>query len=219
MSQSREHLAELAQNNPLVLERFDRFVSILKQWHQEGSLSSAQVEQLLLALDFAAERHRFQKRKNKAQTPYISHPIGVANNLMAIGQVKDPAIIAAALLHDTVEDTQTTFKEIQTQFGKEVCGYVQELTDDKTLSKEERKRLQVVNAPHKSAGAAQVKLADKLYNLTDLSTQVPEGWGIERVDHYFHWAEAIVNRLPAVNPPLKEAVDEVIEQHWNNQKK
>ncbi len=217
---SREHLAAVAKNDTLVLERFDQFAQNLETFYrEERALSWDQFTTILNALDFAAEKHQFQTRKNKAETPYISHPIGVANHLMSIGEVKDPDLIIAALLHDTVGDTQTSFDEITKRFGKEVAGYVKEVTDDKNLSKKQRKRLQVINASHQSNGAAQIKLADKLYNLIDLLNNSPEGWTRDRVDHYFEWAESVVNRLPASNPELKQAIDQVINQYWESQDK
>lgn len=217
---SRERLASLAKNDSLVLERFDLFAQNLEAlYREEHALTWEQFTTILDALDFAAEKHQFQTRKNKAQTPYISHPIGVANNLITIGEVKDSALIIAALLHDTVEDTQTTLNEISERFGKEVSGYVKEVSDDKSLSKEQRKRLQVINASHKSSGAAQIKFADKLYNLTDLLNSSPEGWSRARIDQYFEWAESVANRLPASNPELKQAIDQVINQYWESQDK
>lgn len=126
------------------------------------------------AADFAAKKHRDQRRKDPQQTPYINHPIGVANILINEGGVDDPIVLQAALLHDTVEDTETTLDEIEEHFGPKVRGIVAEVSDDKDLPKEERKRLQVVNAPHKSKEAKLVKLADKLYNLRDLHRVVPE---------------------------------------------
>ncbi|MGE0669973.1 MAG: HD domain-containing protein [Parachlamydiales bacterium] len=216
----REHLGALSKNDSLVLERFDQFAQSLDAlYREEHALTWEQFTKILSALDFAAEKHQFQTRKNKAETPYISHPIGVANNLMTIGEVKDPAVIIAALLHDTVEDTQTTLDEISERFGNEVSGYVNEVSDDKSLSKEQRKRLQVINASHKSTGAAQIKFADKLYNLTDLVNNTPEGWSRARIDQYFEWAESVVNRLPACNPELKQAVSQVINQYWESQDK
>lgn len=217
---SREHLAAFAKSDSLVLKRFDEFALNLEVlYREEQSLNWEEFITILDALDFAAEKHQFQTRKNKAETPYISHPIGVANNLMTVGEVKDPDLIIAALLHDTMEDTQTTFDEISKLFGKQVSDYVRELTDDRNLSREQRKRLQVISASHKSTGAAQIKFADKLYNLTDLLNNSPEGWSRDRIDHYFEWAESVVNRLPASNPELKQAIDEVINQYWESQDK
>lgn len=101
------------------------------------------------------------------------------------GNIHDPVVIIAAILHDTVEDTDTTFEEIETQFGTEVRNIVKELTDDKSLPKVERKRLQIENAPKCSHKAKLIKLADKLYNLRDLQKAIPVGWSEDRVKEYF----------------------------------
>ena len=165
---------------------------------------------LIQALQFAAEKHRWQIRKNKAQSPYIIHPMGVARHILVVGNVTDVNILIAALLHDTVEDTDTTFEEIEKAFGPVVAGYVREVTDDKSLPKEVRKELQIEHAPHKSPGAAMIKLADKHYNLTDLIHETPVEWSEERANAYFEWAKKVVDALPDVNLALKKAVDDVI---------
>ncbi|CAM4638213.1 unnamed protein product [Caretta caretta] len=112
-------------------------------------------------------------------------PSGVARILSREAGVTDIAVLQAALLHDTVEDTDTTFSEIEEQFGGEVRRIVEEVTDDKMLPKMERKRLQIERAPHSSRGARLVKLADKLYNLRDLNRSTPAGWSEQRVQEYF----------------------------------
>uniref|UniRef100_A0A4X2KAS1 Guanosine-3',5'-bis(diphosphate) 3'-pyrophosphohydrolase MESH1 n=1 Tax=Vombatus ursinus TaxID=29139 RepID=A0A4X2KAS1_VOMUR len=130
---------------------------------------------LLEAADFAARKHRKQRRKDPEETPYINHPIGVARILTHEAGVTDITVLQAALLHDTVEDTNTTLEEVEEHFGAEVRGIVDEVTDNKALPKLERKRLQVENASHSSQGAKLVKLADKLYNLRDLNRRTPKG--------------------------------------------
>jgi guanosine-3',5'-bis(diphosphate) 3'-pyrophosphohydrolase len=124
---------------------------------------------LLRALAFAADRHRGQRRKDVDASPYINHPIAVAQALAEIGGVVDAATLVAALLHDTVEDTDTTLDEIEAWFGAEVRGLVAEVTDDKSLPKQRRKELQVEHAPHRSPKARLVKIADKLANLRDVA--------------------------------------------------
>ena len=124
------------------------------------------------ALDFAASKHQAQRRKN-GDIPYINHPIGVARILWEDGEVRDPATLAAALLHDTVEDTDTTPSELSAEFGEHVAQIVAEVTDDKSLPKIERKRKQVEHARHASVEARLVKFGDKLYNLRDLSQKPP----------------------------------------------
>ncbi|XP_076637565.1 metazoan SpoT homolog-1 [Colletes latitarsis] len=157
--------------------------------------------------NFAAMKHKDQRRKDPEKTPYINHPIGVANILIQIGNIHDPVVILAALLHDTVEDTDTTFEEIENEFGSEVCNIVKEVTDNKNLSKEKRKRLQVENAPKRSHKAKLVTLADKLYNLKDLQRATPVGWSSERVKEYFKWAKAVIDGCRKTNFQLERELD------------
>ncbi|NP_001405851.1 guanosine-3',5'-bis(diphosphate) 3'-pyrophosphohydrolase MESH1 isoform 10 [Mus musculus] len=135
----------------------------------------SEAAQLLEAADFAAHKHRQQRRKDPEGTPYINHPIGVARILTHEAGITDIVVLQAALLHDTVEDTDTTLDEVELHFGAQVRRLVEEVTDDKTLPKLERKRQQVEQAPHSSPGAKLVKLADKLYNLRDLNRCTPTG--------------------------------------------
>lgn len=158
---------------------------------------------LLQALEFAAIKHKGQLRKSGDGTPYINHPITVARILADIGSISDIDVLLAAVLHDTLEDTTATREELASQFGEVVCRMVEEVTDDKQLPKAERKRLQIEHAPHLSAGAAQIKLADKIANVRDLAFHPPADWPIERVRDYLTWAEAVVVKLPKVNPKLE----------------
>lgn len=209
---------QLSHNNLAVLNQFDVFLNHLTQAYENGEgLIQKDIIRIIDAIEFAAEKHRFQVRKNPDQTPYVIHVIGVADNLIAIGKVREADIIIGGLLHDTVEDTQTTFEEIEKRFGQHVASFVNEVTDDKSLPKEERKQLQIEHAPDKSAGAAQIKLADKLYNLTDLFNNPPSDWEKERVDQYFRWAKSVVDHLPWVNASLKNSVDSIIAAYWNAQ--
>jgi len=169
---------------------------------------------ILKAMNFAAIKHTFQKRKDAAGTPYINHPIGVANILFFEGYIKDLVTIQAAILHDTVEDTDTTFDEITENFGCEVTNVVKEVTDDKTLPYAERKRLQIVTAPHKSDRGKAIKLADKIYNLRDLQRTVPVGWSLERAQQYFSWAQKVTNGCKGVSPKLEQ----ILENIYNNGK-
>lgn len=162
---------------------------------------------LLQAIMFAAERHRNQRRKDAEATPYVNHPIALAHLLATVAAVDDVDVLRAAILHDTVEDTETTEAELRERFGAAVAGMVMELTDDKTLPKAQRKQLQVTHAPHKSPGAALVKLADKTCNLRDLSTAPPADWPLERRQAYFDWAKQVVDALPPVNAALRAAFD------------
>ncbi|XP_019723104.1 guanosine-3',5'-bis(diphosphate) 3'-pyrophosphohydrolase MESH1 [Hippocampus comes] len=167
---------------------------------------------LLETVNFAAEKHRNQRRKDTEQTPYINHPIGVARILSHEAGVTDIVVLQAALLHDTLEDTDTKPEELETKFGQIVARIVQEVTDDKRLPKQERKRLQVEHAPHCSHQAKLVKLADKLYNLRDLNRCTPVGWTPERVQQYFVWACDVVKGLIGTNSALEEKLEKLFRQ-------
>src|SRR5205085_5102772 len=138
-----------------------------------------QISSLLKSARFAAEKHQHQRRKGASALPYINHPIQVAELLWDVGQVRDSNVLLAAVLHDTIEDTATTPDEIEKLFGKEVLALVQEVTDDKRLKDAERKRLQMEHAPHLSPGAKQIKLADKISNLQDLTQDPPKDWSLQ----------------------------------------
>ncbi|KAM4766683.1 guanosine-3',5'-bis(diphosphate) 3'-pyrophosphohydrolase MESH1 [Cyanocitta cristata] len=172
----------------------------------------SEMARLLEAVDFAARKHKAQRRKDPEGTPYINHPIGVARILAHEAGVTDIVVLQAALLHDTVEDTDTTFSEIEEWFGAEVRRVVEEVTDDKTLPKTERKRLQVERAPACSRRAKLVKLADKLYNLRDLNRCTPQGWSAERVQEYFRWAARVVSGLRGTSAALEGALQRLFEQ-------
>ena len=167
------------------------------------------VGKILDALQFAAHKHRDQRRKDMEASPYINHPIALAHVLWGEGGVHDPAVIMAALLHDTIEDTETTPEELAKRFGRKVAKIVGEVTDDKSLPKAERKRLQVEHAPHISREAKLVKLADKISNLRDMAASAPKTWPKSRVREYFDWAKRVVDALRGVHPRLERIFDEV----------
>jgi guanosine-3',5'-bis(diphosphate) 3'-pyrophosphohydrolase len=162
---------------------------------------------LLVALEFAAHKHRDQRRKDAAASPYINHPIALARLLAVEGGITDTDTLIAAVLHDTVEDTDTTYEELRAQFGKTVADVVAEVTDDKALPKTRRKALQIEHAPHMSERAALVKLADKTCNLLDVAHHPPAGWPLQRRREYFDWAKAVVDALPPVSDKLRRAFD------------
>ncbi|XP_022303701.2 guanosine-3',5'-bis(diphosphate) 3'-pyrophosphohydrolase MESH1-like [Crassostrea virginica] len=172
----------------------------------------SEVSEIIRCTNFAAIKHKDQKRKDKEGTPYINHPIGVANILTQEAGISDVAVIQAALLHDTVEDTNTTFEEIQDHFGEEVTGIVREVTDDKNLPKLERKQKQIEHAPHASYKAKLVKLADKLYNLRDLNRCTPVGWSQERVTEYFEWAKRVVDGLKGTSPVMEDQLTQLFKE-------
>lgn len=164
--------------------------------------------ELLDAVMFAAERHRNQRRKDADASPYINHPIALAHLLATVGAVDDLDVLRAAVLHDTVEDTETSETELRERFGDVVAGIVMEVTDDKALPKQRRKELQVEHAPHKSQGAALVKLADKTCNLRDIAATPPADWPLARRQEYFDWAKRVVDGLPKVSAPMLAAFEE-----------
>ncbi len=173
---------------------------------------------LLKASEFAAVRHRTQFRKGADKTPYINHPIQVAELLANDADEKDPVLLAAAILHDVVEDTVETtaekeelIEQMTEIFGKEIISIVLEVTDDKDLEKEVRKRLQVEHAPHLSEKAKKLKIADKIMNVRDITHNPPSWWNLERILDYFEWSEKVVAGLRGSNPKLEEMFDEAVE--------
>jgi GTP diphosphokinase / guanosine-3',5'-bis(diphosphate) 3'-diphosphatase len=162
---------------------------------------------LLKALSFAAHKHRDQRRKDAGASPYINHPIALADVLVNEGGETDIEVLCAALLHDTVEDTATTHEELVDAFGSRVARIVAEVTDDKTLVKAERKRMQVEHAATISREAKLVKLADKICNLRDVLEHPPASWDLARRREYFDWAKSVVDRLRGAHPRLEAAFD------------
>ena len=162
--------------------------------------------ELLATIEFAAAKHRNQRRKDAEASPYINHPLQLAHVLATEGGVSDLKTLMAAVLHDTVEDTETTYVELVERFGKKVADVVMEVTDDKAFVKD-RKRRQVEQAPQMSKRAALVKLADKTCNLRDVAKNPPTGWLLTRKQEYFDWAKQVVDGLPAVNKKMRSAFD------------
>jgi (p)ppGpp synthase/HD superfamily hydrolase len=150
------------------------------------------LRKILDAAKFAAEKHAGQKRKGHAGEPYVNHLIEVAELIANSSNVLDANLVMAGLLHDTIEDTAVTARELEQRFGKDVTGLVLEATDDKSLPKETRKSLQVKTAPHKSSRAQILKLADKISNLRSLISSPPAEWGSERKLQYAEWAGRVV---------------------------
>jgi guanosine-3',5'-bis(diphosphate) 3'-pyrophosphohydrolase len=166
--------------------------------------------ELLKAIAFAADKHRHQRRKDAEASPYINHPIAVANVLAGEGGVSDEVTLLAAVLHDTVEDTQTTFAELEQNFGPEVTALVREVTDDKSLAKAQRKLLQVEHAPGSSNRAKQLKIADKICNVRDIAVSPPANWQLQRRLEYLKWAEEVVAGCRGVNDRLDQAFNQAI---------
>jgi len=164
------------------------------------------METVLKAAAFAAEKHRNQRRKDEEASPYINHPIQVAHILVQ-ADVEDPEVLAAALLHDSIEDTNTSFEELEIVFGYEIANIVAECTDDKKLSKLERKQAQIDRAAKISRKARLVKLADKIANVNDMNDAPPAGWSLERKREYFDWARQVVDRMRGTHAVLEARFD------------
>jgi len=167
---------------------------------------------LLTALRFAAHKHRLQRRKDSDGTPYINHPIAVAEVLARIGGITELTALQAAILHDTLEDTQTTPQELDEHFGQQVRLLVQELTDDKSLPKQERKRLQIEHAPLLTIDAKRIKLADKICNLGDITPTQPPDWPLQRKLDYFDFAERVVAGCRGWSAELERHFDALLNE-------
>ncbi|HEY7902150.1 MAG: HD domain-containing protein [Burkholderiales bacterium] len=163
---------------------------------------------LLKAVAFAAEKHRDQRRKDADASPYINHPIELASLLKQQG-IADITVLCAALLHDTIEDTNTTDDELQREFGDSITAVVREVTDDKTLHKSDRKRLQIERARSLSNRARLVKLADKICNLRDIVASPPANWPRQRKEEYFAWAKNVIDGLRGAHQGLEALFDAV----------
>jgi (p)ppGpp synthase/HD superfamily hydrolase len=168
------------------------------------------VQRVLSAAAFAADKHSAQRRKGATAEPYVNHLIEVAQLVSTTSPDPDTDLVLAALLHDSIEDAGVTREELAERFGPDVADLVVELTDDKSLPKAERKRLQVLNAPKKSVRAQNIKLADKISNLRAIRNSPPVDWSDERKAEYFHWAKQVVGGLKTPNPGLKAEFDKLV---------
>lgn len=165
-----------------------------------------QMELVMRAAAFAAEKHRMQRRKDAESSPYINHPIQLAYILVQEG-IEDSTVLASALLHDTIEDTKTTLDEIEIVFGYEIARIVDECSDDKSLTKMERKQAQIEHAGKISPKAKLVKMADKIANVSDIDGAPPAGWSIERKREYFDWAKRVVDEMRGTHARLEARFD------------
>lgn len=163
---------------------------------------------VVAALHFAARKHRQQRRKDPDHTPYINHPIELLNILANEAKIDDPVVLVGALLHDTVEDTQTTLEEIAHLFGDDVATVVEHLTDDKSLPKTTRKQLQVEHVAHVNDRAKLVKLADKIANIRDIAIAPPPDWPLERRREYCDWGKRVVDQIRGTHEVLESLFDQ-----------
>lgn len=172
--------------------------------NQENNLA-----EFIKAVAFAAEKHRHQRRLDARASPYINHPIALANVLCHEGGIDRITVLCAAVLHDTIEDTETTAAELEDVFGSKIASVVLEVTDDKSLKKAARKQLQIDHAPQLSDEAKLVKLADKICNLRDILASPPAGWPRERKREYFEWAKNVIDGLRGIHPQLEAVFDDL----------
>jgi (p)ppGpp synthase/HD superfamily hydrolase len=166
------------------------------------------------AADYAARRHVNQRRKGANQEPYVNHLAEVAHLLATTAEEPNPQLLAAAWLHDTLEDTcptkedyERTKVEIEKQFGPAILRLVLEVTDDKALPKEVRKRLQVETTAGKSREARLLKLADKASNLFAIAVSPPASWDTARIAAYIKWTEDVVASCRGLNVELEGTFD------------
>lgn len=162
------------------------------------------------AVSFAAHKHRNQRRKNLESPPYINHPIALADLLANEAGINSLIVLCAAILHDTIEDTETSESELRSIFGVAVAEIVLEVTDDKSLLKEERKHKQIERARNCSHEAKLVKLADKICNLRDILASPPAGWSLERKQAYFDWAGNVIDGVRGSHSGLEEIFDSLL---------
>lgn len=165
---------------------------------------------LLAALGFAAREHRDQRRKGAGSPPFINHAIEVAELLAGVGGVTDVVTLQAAVLHDTLEDTDVTPAELEAAFGPEVREVVEEVTDDKRLARAERRRIQVERAPSLSERAKLIRLADKIANVQAVAESPPLDWSEERRRDYLRWTHHVVEGCRGCNRPLEQLYEETL---------
>ena len=172
------------------------------------SIEESDLKLLLKALQFSAIKHTNQRRKDVDASPYINHPISLASILCNEAHITDIEVICGALLHDTVEDTETTPEELESEFGPVIKDIVMDVTDDTSLNKAARKQAQIDHASDVSDKAKLVKLADKISNLRDISSSPPPNWSLKRRKQYFDWAKQVIDQVRGVNSDLEDVFDQ-----------
>jgi guanosine-3',5'-bis(diphosphate) 3'-pyrophosphohydrolase len=170
-------------------------------------MNNTELKRLIKTLAFATQKHRHQRRKDIEASPYINHPITLVDILVNEAEVTDPDTLIAALLHDTIEDTDASVEEIEAEFGLAIAELVMEVTDDGSLPQMERKALQIKHAPDLSFKAKLVKLADKIANLRDIDRSPPAGWSLQRSQAYFDWAKQVIDGLRGTHEILEAIFD------------
>jgi guanosine-3',5'-bis(diphosphate) 3'-pyrophosphohydrolase len=165
------------------------------------------IQTIARAADHAARRHTHQRRKGEAAEPYFNHLAHVATLLADAGA--DANLVAAGYLHDTIEDQEVTHAELAEAFSLDVADLVAQVTDDKRLPKDRRKRLQVEHAPHLPPRVQMLKMADKISNLSALLASPPKDWPVERCIDYFEWAREVVDGCRVAHAGLAAAFDQL----------
>ncbi len=165
---------------------------------------------ILQAAHFSADKHRDQRRKGSRNTPYINHPLEVAERLSRIGGIDDVTTLVAAILHDTIEDTETTKAELESVFGASIAALVAELSDDKGLTWQQRKRIEIDHARHLSKAGRLIKLSDKTSNVADTASNPPGEWTLQRRRDYLEFARLVADGCRGVNAALDAEFDRVL---------
>lgn len=171
------------------------------------------IVRISMALDFAARKHIHQRRKGEMAEPYVNHVTEVSRMLAEATDGRDVTLIVAGLLHDTIEDQGVSHAELAELFGQEVADLVREVTDDMTLEKPLRKRIQEEQAPYKSDRAKMLRIADKTSNLYSILNSPPKHWSYERRREYFEWAKRVVGGCRGVNARLEAMFDSAYRRH------
>ena len=213
----KEILAQLVRSDESVLGQFDAFSGSLKEGIAKGLINEKDAEIVLDAVAFSAEKHKLQVKSDVKKTPYIIHPLEVADHVVRIGGVYDKDVLVAALLHDVLDGTTATEKEIGKLYGKNVASFVVEMTTTKGISLKDQKKEQIMKAFHQTPSVAIIKLSDKLSNLETLAQNPPSNWSRDKIDQYFQWAQSVIENLPEANLPLKKEVKHVISDYWSKQ--
>jgi len=206
----RKFVAMRCNYNPRVMEALDK---TLASWIALSGEPDFPLERMLSAVEFAAEKHQHQTRKNPEQTPYIIHPLGVAHIALELGGITDSNALIAALLHDTLEDTDATPAEIGEKFGTQVLALVQDLTNTPGLEGDDAKEDQIKHAPFMHKYAKVVKLADRYYNICDLKDVI---WGKSRKTNYVLWGAKLAQVLRGTNSALEQAIDKEVTTHFQS---
>jgi (p)ppGpp synthase/HD superfamily hydrolase len=175
-----------------------------------SAMSASHLLELLGALRFAAEKHRNQRRKGADRPPFINHAIEVAEILARVAGVEDPITLQAAVLHDTLEDTDTLPEELERQFGTEVRRVVEEVSDDKRLPREQRRVEQIRSAPGLSERAKLIRIADKIANVHSVTWSPPVDWSTARRRDYLDWTVRVIDGCRGCSPELERLYDEVL---------